>query len=61
MFDQIEELTKVMTLEPGDVIFTGTPSGVGMAMTPPAYLAEGDRVRCEIAGLGAIEATMVAE
>ena len=58
---QIEELTRAMTLEPGDVIFTGTPSGVGGAMKPMQFLAAGDRVRVEISGLGAIENRLVAE
>jgi 2-keto-4-pentenoate hydratase/2-oxohepta-3-ene-1,7-dioic acid hydratase in catechol pathway len=53
--DQIEYLSKVMTLEPGDVIFTGTPSGVGAVMTPPSWLKAGDVVRVEIEGIGAIE------
>ncbi|HEY6578884.1 MAG TPA: fumarylacetoacetate hydrolase family protein [Rhizomicrobium sp.] len=52
---QIEHLTKAMTLEPGDLIFTGTPAGVGMARKPPLYLKPGDVVRVEIDGLGAIE------
>ena len=43
------------TLEPGDLILTGTPSGVGMAMDPPRFLASGDVVRIEIERLGAIE------
>ena len=43
------------TLEPGDLILTGTPQGVGQAMDPPRFLAVGDVVRCEIEGLGAIE------
>jgi len=43
------------TLEPGDVITTGTPAGVGTARTPPAHLRPGDTVRVEIAGLGTIE------
>ena len=43
------------TLEPGDVITTGTPAGVGVARTPPRYLRPGDVVRVEIDGLGAIE------
>ncbi|MPZ89289.1 MAG: hypothetical protein GEU81_14720 [Nitriliruptorales bacterium] len=51
----IEFLSRGMTLEPGDVILTGTPHGVGFAMDPPRYLAPGDVVRCEIEGLGAIE------
>lgn len=51
----IEFLSRGMTLEPGDVILTGTPHGVGFAMEPPRYLVPGDVVRCEIEGLGAIE------
>ena len=47
-------LSQACTLEPGDVILTGTPSGVGGAMAPPVYLAPGDEVRVEIEGLGAI-------
>jgi 2-keto-4-pentenoate hydratase/2-oxohepta-3-ene-1,7-dioic acid hydratase in catechol pathway len=52
---QIEHLSQAMTLEPGDLIYTGTPAGVGMARTPPLYLKLGDVVRVEIDGLGAIE------
>lgn len=48
-------ITETCTLEPGDLILTGTPSGVGMAMDPPTYLSEGDTVRVEIEGLGSIE------
>lgn len=55
--DQIAELSQVMTLEPGDLVFTGTPSGVGAGMKPPTFLNAGDIVRCEIDGLGALEAT----
>lgn len=47
------------TLEPGDVITTGTPAGVGVARTPPRYLRAGDVVRVEISGLGAIEHKVV--
>jgi len=43
------------TLRPGDLILTGTPSGVGSAMDPPRFLASGDVVRIEIESLGAIE------
>jgi 2-keto-4-pentenoate hydratase/2-oxohepta-3-ene-1,7-dioic acid hydratase in catechol pathway len=43
------------TLAPGDLILTGTPSGVGMALDPPQFLVSGDVVRIEIEGLGAIE------
>ena len=52
---QIEHLSQAMTVEPGDVIFTGTPAGVGFAMRPPRFLKAGDRVRVEIDQLGAIE------
>jgi acylpyruvate hydrolase len=48
-------IAETCTFEPGDLILTGTPSGVGMAMDPPRYLADGDVVRIEIEGLGAIE------
>jgi 2-keto-4-pentenoate hydratase/2-oxohepta-3-ene-1,7-dioic acid hydratase in catechol pathway len=47
--------SRTITLEPGDVIATGTPAGVGHYQQPPRYLADGDVVRCEIAGIGAIE------
>lgn len=55
VWDQIEELSKVMTLKPGDLIFTGTPGGVGMAMGEAGLLKAGDTVRCEIEELGSIE------
>jgi 2-keto-4-pentenoate hydratase/2-oxohepta-3-ene-1,7-dioic acid hydratase in catechol pathway len=58
---QIEHLSKVMTLEPGDIIFTGTPGGVGLARKPPVFLTAGDKVVCEIAELGMIEAVMINE
>ena len=61
LWDQIEHLSQAMTLEPGDLIFTGTPGGVGAAMDPRQFLKAGDVVRCEIDGLGAIEATMSAD
>ncbi|HEU4657802.1 MAG TPA: fumarylacetoacetate hydrolase family protein [Capillimicrobium sp.] len=48
-------LRETCTLEPGDLILTGTPSGVGMSLDPPRFLASGDVVRIEIEGLGAIE------
>jgi 2-keto-4-pentenoate hydratase/2-oxohepta-3-ene-1,7-dioic acid hydratase in catechol pathway len=44
-----------MTLEPGDVIATGTPAGVGAARKPQRWLVPGDVVRVEISGLGALE------
>ncbi|MCB0000598.1 MAG: fumarylacetoacetate hydrolase family protein, partial [Anaerolineales bacterium] len=52
---QIEYLSTAFTLEPGDLIATGTPSGVGVAMDPPVFLRPGDVVRCEIDGIGVIE------
>lgn len=55
VFDQIAHLSEAMTLEPGDIIFTGTPGGVGWARQPPCVLKVGDRVRCEVSGLGWIE------
>ncbi len=53
--EQIAYLSTAFTLEPGDLLATGTPEGVGMAMKPPAFLQTGDLVRCEIEGIGAIE------
>ncbi len=58
IFDQIAHISKAMTLEPGDVIFTGTPGGVGAAMKPPKFLKAGDVTRIEIDKIGAIEATI---
>jgi 2-keto-4-pentenoate hydratase/2-oxohepta-3-ene-1,7-dioic acid hydratase in catechol pathway len=52
-------LAHQLTLEPGDVIATGTPSGVGFAMKPPLWLQPGDVVRVEIEGLGALENPVV--
>jgi 2-keto-4-pentenoate hydratase/2-oxohepta-3-ene-1,7-dioic acid hydratase in catechol pathway len=57
----IETLTTVMTLEPGDVISTGTPAGVGIAMKPPRMLTEGDVVAIEIQRVGRIENRVIAE
>lgn len=61
VWQQVEHLSSAMTLEPGDVIFTGTPGGIGAAMNPRAFLKEGDVVRCEIERLGAIEGTLANE
>jgi len=57
----IEHLSTAFTLEPGDVIVTGTPSGVGLWMNPKSWLKDGDVVRIEIAGLGAIENRVIDE
>ncbi|MBN2898906.1 MAG: fumarylacetoacetate hydrolase family protein [Clostridia bacterium] len=48
----ISDLSAGMTLYPGDIILTGTPSGVGMGFEPPKYLQDGDEVMCGIEGLG---------
>lgn len=61
VFDQVAHLSEAITLDPGDVIFTGTPGGVGIAMKPPKALKGGDLVRIEIDRLGAIEAKMQPE
>jgi 2-keto-4-pentenoate hydratase/2-oxohepta-3-ene-1,7-dioic acid hydratase in catechol pathway len=60
-FAQIAYLSTVCTLEPGDVIATGTPKGTGGSLKPPRFLAIGDVVRCAIDRIGAIEATIVEE
>jgi 2,4-diketo-3-deoxy-L-fuconate hydrolase len=48
-------ISSVITLEPGDLIATGTPSGVGVFRDPPIFLEPGDHVRCEIVGIGSVE------
>ena len=58
---QIEHLTAAFTLEPGDVIYTGTPAGVGAGFDPPNWLKAGDTVRIEIDGLGNVENKVVEE
>jgi 2-keto-4-pentenoate hydratase/2-oxohepta-3-ene-1,7-dioic acid hydratase in catechol pathway len=57
----VELLSSVCTLEPGDIIATGTPGGVGLANSPPTWLRPGDTVRVEIDGIGAISNTIVQE
>jgi 2-keto-4-pentenoate hydratase/2-oxohepta-3-ene-1,7-dioic acid hydratase in catechol pathway len=56
----IESLSKGMTLEPGDIISTGTPEGVGLGRTPPEYLNDGDLVETEIEGIGVMKNRIVA-
>jgi acylpyruvate hydrolase len=51
----VDFIAETCTLEPGDLILTGTPEGVGMAMDPPRFLSDGDVVRIEIERLGSIE------
>lgn len=53
-------LSQIMTLEPGDIISTGTPEGVGFARQPPEFLSAGDVVECEISGIGLISNSIVA-
>ena len=60
-FDMIEHLSTAFTLEPGDVISTGTPAGVGIAMKPPGLLKAGDVVRIEIEGIGVLENPVIDE
>lgn len=55
---QIAYLSTAFTLEPGDLIASGTPEGVGVGREPPVFLQPGDVVRCEIDGIGAIENTV---
>ena len=50
----IATLSEVMTLEPGDVIATGTPSGVGYARKPPVFMKPGDVCEIEIEGIGTL-------
>lgn len=54
----LESLSEGMTLEPGDLLATGTPSGVGYAMDPPCFLQDGDLVTCEIEGIGQLSNTV---
>jgi len=57
----IADMSRVMTLEPGDVIATGTPPGVGAGRKPPRWLRPGDVVRIEIEKIGVLENPVVAE
>lgn len=54
----ISTLSRGMSLEPGDIIATGTPDGVGFARTPPEFLRPGDEVVCEIEGIGVLRNTI---
>lgn len=58
--DIIERVTQSITLLPGDVILTGTPSGVGMHRSPPEFLKVGDVIESEIEGIGKLFNTVVA-
>lgn len=55
----IATLSAGLTLQPGDLIATGTPAGVGIGFDPPKYLKDGDVIRIEIGGIGVLENTVV--
>ncbi len=57
----VEELSTVFTLEPGDVVSTGTPAGVGASFDPPRWLRAGDTVRIDVEGVGVLENPVVDE
>ncbi len=60
-FEMVEYLSKAMTLEPGDVISTGTPSGVGVKMKPRGYMKPGQTAKIEIAGIGVLTNPVIEE
>ena len=55
----VSYISRHITLEPGDLIATGTPAGVGVFRDPPVFLEPGDRVRCEIEGIGVVDNPIV--
>ena len=59
--DIVQDLSRIITLDPGDVIATGTPSGVGHARRPPEYLTDGSVVRVSIGGVGELSNRCVVE
>jgi 2-keto-4-pentenoate hydratase/2-oxohepta-3-ene-1,7-dioic acid hydratase in catechol pathway len=59
--DLIEYITRTVTLEPGDLIATGTPAGVGAFRKPPVFMQPGDEITIEIEGLGSLTNPVVAE
>jgi 2-keto-4-pentenoate hydratase/2-oxohepta-3-ene-1,7-dioic acid hydratase in catechol pathway len=59
--DLVAYLSSVVTLEPGDVVATGTPAGVGFARTPPRYLQAGEEVTVSIEGIGELRNPVIAE
>jgi 2-keto-4-pentenoate hydratase/2-oxohepta-3-ene-1,7-dioic acid hydratase in catechol pathway len=60
-WEQVEYLSTVFTLEPGDILSTGTPAGVGMSFDPPRWLGAGDLVRIEVERIGTLENPVVAD
>ena len=59
--DLVAYCSDIFTLEPGDVIATGTPSGVGQFRDPPVFLQPGQTVRCSIEGIGSLTNRAVKE
>jgi 2-keto-4-pentenoate hydratase/2-oxohepta-3-ene-1,7-dioic acid hydratase in catechol pathway len=59
VFEQVVYASNIATLVPGDILATGTPSGVGSARNPPIFLKDGDRTSCTYEGIGALENTVV--
>jgi 2-keto-4-pentenoate hydratase/2-oxohepta-3-ene-1,7-dioic acid hydratase in catechol pathway len=55
----IAYISRAITFEPGDILSTGTPAGVGVYREPPLFLEPGDRVRCEVEGIGSVENPVV--
>ena len=60
-FDLVEHLSTAFTLEPGDLVSTGTPGGAGSLMKPRQYLTDGDVVKISIEGVGEIENAVIPE
>jgi 2-keto-4-pentenoate hydratase/2-oxohepta-3-ene-1,7-dioic acid hydratase in catechol pathway len=60
-WEQVEYLSTVFTLEPGDILSTGTPAGVGMSFDPPRWLVAGDVVRIEVERIGTLENPVVVD
>jgi len=54
----VSQLSQGITLEPGDILLTGTPAGVGMGFNPPRFLKAGDVVECEVEGVGTLRTVM---
>ncbi len=54
----LSELSLGITLEPGDILITGTPAGVGMGFNPPKFMKPGDVVECEVEGIGVLRNTV---
>ena len=57
----IHQLSQGLTLEPGDIIATGTPSGVGLGLNPPQFLKPGDTITARIEGIGELTTQIVEE